>query len=478
MKFLLALLAAACLAVTGAFAIERPNIVIVLADDLGWGDPACYNALSKIPTPNIDALAAEGMRFTDAHTPSSVCTPTRYGLLTGRYCWRTRLKSGVLYGYAPALIEPGRATLASILKAQGYATACIGKWHLGFGDKPKTDYAQPLAPGPNSVGFDYFFGIPSSLDIDPYVLVENDHALAQPTENIPASKHQREGGDGYWRGGLATPGFKHADILPTLTEKAEQFIHRQTKDHPFFLYLPLTSPHTPWVPAKAFRGLTGVGDYGDFVAQTDAALGRVLKALDTAGVAGETLVIFTSDNGSNWLPSDIAKWGHRANADWRGQKADIWEGGHRVPFVARWPARIAAGTVSAEPVCLTDLFATVAAITGTALPADAGEDSVDILPALLGEKRAEPLRAAMVHHSIDGTFGIRRGAWKLCMGLGSHGFSVPKKIEPKPGEPTVQLYNLESDPGETRNVAAEQPALVAELTALLERYQSEGRSRP
>jgi arylsulfatase A-like enzyme len=457
---------------------RRPNLVFILADDLGYGDPHCYNAASRIPTPNIDRLATQGMRFTDAHTPSAVCTPTRYGVLTGRYCWRTSLKRGVLQGYSPLLIEPGRMTVASLLKKNGYATAAIGKWHLGLGKAASTDYARPLTPGPNSVGFDYFFGIPASLDMPPYCFVENDHVTKAPTARIEASEMRRKGGNGFWRAGAIAPGFKHEDVLPKLTEKAVAFLGRQSRTKRFFLYLALNAPHTPWMPTPDFRGKSTAGHYGDYVAQVDATLGRVSKALDEAGLAGSTLLIFTSDNGAHWLPSDIEKWNHRANDGLRGQKADIWDGGHRVPFLARWPGKIRAGSTSTEPICLTDLLATAAELVGTRLPADAGEDSFSIVPVLLGKKLERPIHEAIVHHSADGTFGIRQGSWKLAMALGSHGFSIPRDIKPTKDGPRGQVYNLDDDLEEKNNLWLKRPDIVKRLTALLQKYQTEGRSRP
>src|SRR6266498_2664113 len=408
----------------------RPNIVIILADDMGWGDPGCYNPQSKSPTPNIDRLATQGMRFTDAHSPSSVCTPTRYGLLTGRYAWRTRLKRGVLQGYDPMLIEPGRLTIASMLKGQGYKTGAVGKWHLGFGDAKPVDYAKPLTPGPTTVGFDYFFGIPSSLDFPPYVYVENEAVTEAPSGAIAGSKSQREGGAGFWRGGAIAPSLKHADVLGTLTDKAVAFIERQTKAQPFFLYVPLSAPHTPWLPLNEWHGKSGAGAYGDFVVQTDAMVGRVLQALDQAGLSENTLVIFTSDNGAPCLPEEVKRYGHAANGPRRGEKAD------------------------------------------------AAEDSYNLLPALLHGQQKRPIREALVHHSNDGTFAIRQGDWKLAFGLGSHGFSEPREIKPQAGESQGQLYNLRYDPAEQNNLWLKQPDIVARLTALLEKYQREGRSAP
>ena len=460
-----------------ALADSKLNIILILADDLGYGDLGAYNPSSKIPTPHLNQLAAQGMRFTDAHSPSSVCTPTRYGLLTGRYAWRTKLKQGVLDGYSPFLIEKDRVTLASLLRRQGYRTAGVGKWHLGLGDAEKTDYSQPLRPGPNAAGFDEFFGIPASLDMPPYLFFENERVVEAPSASIAASEMRRKGGGGFWRAGAIAPTFKHEAVLPALTEKAVAFIEKQSAEKPFFLYLPLTAPHTPWMPTAEFRGKTGVDYYGDFVTQVDDTVGRVLKALDESGLAGNTLVVFTSDNGAHWLPEDIAKWGHRANGNLRGQKADIWEGGHRIPLIVRWPGNIKTGSRSDQLVCLTDMMATIAALTGTALLEDAGEDSLDFSPVLLGRKPGTPLRDTLVHHSADGTFAIRQGQWKLAMALGSRGFSLPKDLVPKAGEAEGQLYNLRDDPQEQHNLWLREPKIVARLRALLEKLKADGHSR-
>jgi arylsulfatase A-like enzyme len=444
-----------------------PNVVVILADDMGYGDARCYNPDSKVPTPEIDRLAAQGMRFTDAHSPSAVCTPTRYGLLTGRYCWRTSLTEGVLWGYSPSLIEPGRITLASLLKSRGYATGGVGKWHLGLGNTPKTDYGKPLRPGPPDFGFDYYFGIPASLDMDPYLYFENDRVVEKPTGFLKASK---KGEGGFWREGAAAPGFRHADVLPKLTDKAVEFVRRQSQAKPFFLYFPLTAPHTPWVPTAGYRGRSGAGDYGDFVAQVDESVGRLLREVDERN----TLVIFTSDNGAHWLPEEIAGFRHRANGPLRGMKADIWEGGHRIPFLAKWPGRIHPGTTSDQIVCLTDILGTVAEISAAPLPDDAGEDSFSLMPAF---QNREMKRAAVVHHSVTGMFAIRQGTWKLILGRGSAGFSIPRTYKPKAGEPLGELYDMRGDPGEQNNLYLQRPSVVRELTALLARYRREGRSR-
>jgi arylsulfatase A len=486
---------------------QRPNVLLILADDLGIGDVGKYNPQSKVPTPAIDALAAAGMRFTDAHSPSAVCTPTRYGILTGRYCWRTPLKSGVLWGESVNFIDVDRLTLADVMQQAGYATAVVGKWHLGLGvaadqdlseasdnsadeattstaatTEAMTDWSRPLIPGPLEHGFDEFFGIPASLDMPPYLYVRNQRPVQMATETIGASQRARSGGGGFWRAGPIAPDFHHAEVLPRVTAEATEFLQRRAQaiqsgdSRPFFLYLPLPAPHKPWLPTAQFRGRSGAGTYGDFATMVDHSVGQVLNVLQENGLAENTLVIFTSDNGAQWVPPDIARYGHRANADWRGQKADIHEGGHRVPFVLRWPGRIAAGAVRDELLCLTDIQASLAAILGVNLPADAAEDSVDQSSVWLGRAAVAP-RNSIVHHSLHGMFSIRRGHWKLVLGRGSGGFTQPSYLKIQPGEATGQLYDLAADPAEMVNVFLENPEIVQELTALLDRYRAQGHSR-
>lgn len=451
-----------------------PNIVLILCDDLGYGDVGVYFQGSKIPTPHMDRLARDGMRFTDAHSPSSVCTPTRYGVLTGRYCWRTSLKSGVGNGYSPALIEPGRDTIASFLKrTKGYKTGGFGKWHLGLGDQPKVDYAKEFHPSPNEFGFDEYFGIPASLDMPPYVFIENHRAVEPPTASIPDNGEVKRGP--FWRGGPRSPSFQMEDVLPSIVKRACGFIEREKG--PFFAYVPLPAPHTPWVPSKPFQGKSKAGLYGDFVEEVDASIGQILASLERTGKAANTIVIVTSDNGAPWEERDSREAaGHWANANWRGQKADIQEAGHRVPFMIRWSGHIKAGGVSSQTICLTDIFASLVELQGLRLPLNVAEDSISFAPALRGRDRM-PLREAIVHHSAQGLFAIRQGDWKLVLGRGSGGFTAPAKIEPKPGEPAVELYNLRDDPHEDRNVYDSHPQIVAKLTALLKRYQDSGRSR-
>jgi arylsulfatase A-like enzyme len=489
---------AVCASAMSASAADKPNVVLILADDLGYGDVRVFNPNGKIPTPRLDRLASQGMSFTDAHTPSAVCTPTRYGLLTGRYAWRSKLKSGVLGGLSPRLIEPGRLTLAAALKQQGYHTAAVGKWHLGMDWKLKpgtsvtelgiesreqvfnVEYGEPIRNGPTAVGFDYYFGISASLDMVPYTFIENDRVTKLPTEDrdFPLMLGRA---NGRCRKGPAAPGFEAADVLPTLTKKAVGYIGERAKaGGPFFLYLPLTAPHTPILPTPDWQTKSGLNPYGDFVMQTDAAVGAVLAALDEHKLSDNTLVVFTSDNGCSPqadFPA-LKKLGHNPSYIFRGHKADIYEGGHRVPLFVRWPGRVKPGTTSDRLVCLTDLFPTCAAAAGAAVPETAAEDGVNLLPALTGQAGVPP-RPAVVHHSIQGAFAIRDGNWKLCLCPGSGGWSAPRPGSPaEKGLPPVQLFDLAADVGETTNLAAKHPDVVARLTAALEKIAADGRSTP
>jgi arylsulfatase A-like enzyme len=474
------------LAAGPVWAADRPNIVYVLADDLGYGDVNCLNPQGKIATPNIDRVAAKGMAFTDAHSSSAVCTPTRYGLLTGRYNWRSPLKSGVLGGYSPRLIEPGRLTVPALLKKHGYHTACVGKWHLGmdwplkgggiardYPDAWKVDYTRPIANGPNAVGFDYFFGISASLDMPPYIFIENDRCRGEPTVEKT-----------WIRKGPAHKDFEAGDVLPAIVKQAVERIAERgpkaKKGEPFFLYLALTAPHTPILPSKEWQGKSGLNDYGDFVMQVDATVGQVLDALDRAGIADDTLLIVTSDNGCSPAAdfARLAEKGHHPSYHFRGYKADIFDGGHHIPLLVRWPGRVKPGTISDRLVCLNDLMATCADIVGARLPDDAGEDSASLLPVLLG-KAKEPPHEAVVHHSIDGSFAIRQGKWKLELCPGSGGWSDPKPGSAKEkGLPRVQLYDVTADVGEKANVQERHPEVVERLTKLLEKYVADGRSTP
>jgi arylsulfatase A-like enzyme len=475
---------------------KPPNIIFILADDLGYGDLGCYNARSKIPTPNLDRLAAQGIRFTDAHTPSAVCTPTRYGLMTGRYSWRTRLKLGVLDGFDPPLIEPGRQTIATMLKANRYTTMCIGKWHLGMewttkdgstmpdrvvanGFRPgdEVDYTKALKGGPNDCGFDSYFGISASLDMPPYAYIENRKVTELPTERANEDKslvmNQPPG--------MKAKNFSLNGVLPALTARAVEFVEKATP--PYFLYMPLSAPHLPVVPNKEYQGKSQAGAYGDFVVEMDACVGRVLDAIKRSGQEQNTLVMFSSDNGGLWhwwkyeneddtnlgkpTPrSSLEKeLGHQSNGSWRGTKADIWECGHRVPLIAKWPAGVRAGQVSDHLICLTDVIATCAEVSGA--PFKPATDSVSFAHALTGRGKRQS-RGDIVHHSHRGLFAIRMGDWKYVVERGSGGFSAPVRI---PGATDGQLFNLKNDPRETQNVFAQNPEIVARLAKRLEAIQ-------
>ena len=465
-----------------------PNFVVILADDLGFGDVSNLNPDSRIPTPHLDSLAGEGMTFTDAHTPSGVCTPTRYGLVTGRYSWRTRLKRGVLNGYGEPLLAAGRATIGTFLRTQGYRTAVVGKWHLGLGfaktDSGEFDFSKPVSDGPHTHGFDESFIIPASLDFPPYVYIRDGRITGSPLGRQPALKFPR-----FMRAGELAPDLDPVGVLDELARQSADFIGRQASaGRPFLLYLPLTAPHKPVWPAKRFEGETDLGPYGDFVVHVDAAVGDVLRALDEAGVRDSTLVLFTSDNGSFMYRLDGASekdhtddptiqayrsLNHMANFVYRGTKADIWEAGHRVPFFVRWPGEVEAGSVQEDVVCLTDVFATLAAIVGVPLSDDAAEDSFSFLGPLRGQTRARP-RAPVIHHSSNGMFAIRDGRWKLVAGNGSGGRERPR------GEPFArpyQLFDLAADPSERRSVYDAHRTVALRLERELERIRSRGRSR-
>ena len=461
-----------------------PNIVIILADDLGYGDVAHLNPQSQIPTPNLDALAQAGMTFLDAHTPSAVCTPTRYGLLTGRYAWRTRLTQGVLGGYSSPLLASGRETLGSLLKAEGYRTAAIGKWHLGLGDIRKNGSIQEsVTDGPHTHGFDESYIIPASLDFPPYVYIHNGRItgfpLAQQSE-LPFPRSMRPGKLG--------ANFDPPGVLDELIDKAEDFIRQQATDGQIFLlYLPLTAPHKPVWPAPRFEGTTQLGPYGDFIVQIDTAVGDVMTALQNAEVDDNTLLIFTSDNGSfmfQYGPGErdhtddstlqaYRSANHTANHVYRGTKADIWEAGHRVPFFARWPGEITPGSTQAAVISLTDVFATVAEIVGHELSENEAEDSFSLLPPLRGDPWTRP-RAAVIHHSSRGMFAIRDGDWKLVAGNGSGGREDPKG---RPFQRPYQLFDIASDPSEQHNVYDQHPIVAQRLERKLTCIRSQDRSR-
>ncbi len=458
---------------------SKPNVVVILADDLGYGDVQCLNPeRGKIATPAMDSLAGEGMIFTDAHSASSVCTPTRYALLTGRYNWRTHLQKSVLYGFGEPLIDPDRLTVAGFLRQHGYNTAAIGKWHLGL-DLPKTDdtpfrgnnpqnvdWDGVIKNGPVDRGFDYYFGISASLDMPPYIYIENDRFVGKGT----ATK-------AFNRRGPAEPEFEAVDVLPMIGKKTAEYIASQDASTPFFTYVALNSPHTPILPSEEWQGRSDIGIYGDFVMQTDAIIGDIVKAIDDAGFRENTLVIVTSDNGCSkaaGIPA-MQKQGHFPSAHLRGSKADLWDGGHRVPFIVRWPQAVKPGSRSDQLVCQTDVMATCADILDVEIPGGAGEDSVSFQPALSGLP-VHSSRAGVIHHSIGGYFAYRQGKWKLLLSKASGGWTSPTEKQMPSGSPPAQLYDMEADPGETNNLYTSNPevadALLQQLTSDVERGRS------
>jgi len=444
------------------------------------------NPEGKIPTPNIDRIAKEGMRFTDAHAASAICTPSRYAALTGRYCWRT-LRKGIVGPYGDTILPPSRMTVADLLKGKGYATGCFGKWHLGMGwDKirqeqdrlPEVDFTTPLTAGPMSNGFDEYFGV-DVPNWPPYCYIDGNRTIGLPSGEIPLGISNEE----VSIKGPYVKGWKLEDVLPAITDRACAFIERKASN-PFFIYFPLTSPHTPLAVNEPWKGRSGLGVYADFVMETDAMVGRVLETLDRKGTAGNTLIMFASDNGC--APCGIQSMesqGHFPSYIFRGFKSHAWDGGHRIPLVARWPGVVEPGSVYQHLVCLSDIFATVAQITGVAYPDAAGEDSVSFLSAL--ESNPMPVREYIVSHSAGGKFAIRKGVWKLILCAGSGGFwktgteCHPSDAEAREmGLPPYQLYNMESDIGEINNLYYEQPGIVKDLVGVLRRYADNGRSTP
>ncbi len=478
---------------------DRPNILVVYADDLGYGDVQCYNPQrGKIPTPHIDRLAAQGMRFTDAHSSSGVCSPSRYTLLTGRYHWRTRLQKGIVGVWGDPLVAPGRLTIGGLARQQGYRTCCIGKWHLGwewpipeqsvryfdrryFGKSKditatarhraawREVFSRAIEGGPITRGFDTYFGT-DVPNWPPFCFIENNSTLGIPTEFLPARQFENHQASVQ---GPALENWTLEPILPALGDQAVQFIEREAETgEPFLLYMPLTSPHTPLAVNEEWKGKSGLGVYADFVMETDAVVGRVLDALENSGAVEDTLVIFTSDNGcAPYIGvNELESMGHYPSGPLRGYKSDVWEGGHRVPFIVRWPGIVASGSVNHQLVHQADLLATLADIFGRELPPNAGEDSFSILPLLKGG--GKPVRRHSVSCSSRGLPSLRTGNWKLIFGPGSGGWT-----EGGEGQP-VQLYNLHQDLGESNNLYCRFPERVAEMQAEMEKLIIRGRSRP
>jgi len=483
------LLCASSLLCGAILSTAAPNIIFILADDMGWGDPACYGG--KIATPHIDRIAREGMRFTDAHTTSAVCTPTRYSILTGRYNWRSTMKKGVLSGTSKPLIAPDRPTVGGFLQQHGYTTCAVGKWHLGLEwaklDKKRQassgetkgsgwdiDYTKPVKNGPLARGFTHDFLYPASLDMPPYVYLRDDVPVGVPTVTKAFKKPNRPG--------PATADFEASTCLADFARESRKFIAGcAEKKSPFFLYLPLTSPHTPIVPSSKWQGKSGLGEYADFMMETDWVAGEILAELVAQKLADNTLLIFTSDNGCSPMADipDLTQKGHPPCGPWRGHKADIYEGGHRVPFVVRWPGTVKPGTTCDLTVSTVDFFATAADAIGKhdTLPPNAAVDSFSILPALKNPQ-SDPIRSSLVHHSINGSFAIRRANWKLNLCPGSGGWSAPKPAQALKNKslPPAQLFDLAIDPAEKSNQLASQPELADQLASALATSIRNGRS--
>ncbi len=451
-----------------------PNIVIILDDDMGYGDPGSFNPASKIPTPHIDRLATAGMRFTDAHAPGPLCHMSRYGLLTGRYPFRTDVKP---WRERP-LIDADQMTIASLLQGQGYQTAMVGKWHVGF---KEDGYDKPLPGGPVDRGFDSYFGIRASTDIPPYFYIRGDRVVQPPSNFIAANNSEGwspvQGA--FWREGGIAPDLVLKDVLPKFTDEAITVIEEADRDKPLMLYLAYPAPHTPWLPSPEYVDKSGAGMYGDFLMMVDAQIGRVLQALDTHGLSDDTLLIFSSDNGPVWYEEDVARFDHDSSGGLRGMKGDAWENGHRMPFIVRWPGNVAPGSTSHQMISFVDFLATFAELTGASLPAGAGPDSFSFLSVLRGtQPDGEPVRKHLALESATGARMLRDGPWKFINALGSGGFSKPRTIKPTPGGPTGQLYNLDEDPGELNNRYLELPEKVAEMEAQLAAIEAATQTRP
>ncbi|MFK7851900.1 MAG: arylsulfatase [Akkermansiaceae bacterium] len=438
---------------------KQPNIVVILVDDMGYGDLRSFNPESKIPTPNLDRLAAEGMRFTDAHAPGPLCHPSRYGLMTGRFPFRTDTSK---WRKQP-LIEADRLTLPKLLSDNGYQTAMVGKWHLGFEEK---GYDKPLKGGPIDQGFDSFFGIRASTDIPPYFYIRGDQAVMPPSDQI--NENYTDGWSkiqgAFWRGGGIAPDLKLPDVLPKFTNEACEVLKTRDGDKPLFLYLAYPAPHTPWLPAEEFKGKSGAGMYGDFMMMVDSEIGRVMATLKEVNMDEDTLVIFTSDNGPVWYPNDVENFEHSSVGTLRGMKGDAWEGGHRMPFIARWPGKIEKESVSPQTISFTDCLATIAELLEEKISEDL--DSVSFLQALFGKEL--PPRSPIVMRSANGTMLVRMGDWKLIDAKGSGGFSKSSKSK-EATAPKGQLYDLSKDLGERKNLYEKMPKKVEELEKIMKR---------
>ncbi|MDV7139118.1 arylsulfatase [Maribacter sp. TH_r10] len=476
---------------------SKPNIVIIYTDDQGYGDVGALNPDAKFKTPNMDRIANEGVVFTDGHSSDAVCTPSRYSLLTGRYSWRTSLKKGVLRADGPCLIEKDRMTIASLLKENGYNTAMVGKWHLQMEFEGKVgknrDWSKPFTDGPIEKGFDYFFGIAASMNYGILTYLENDQVIDPPVlytkkkmDVTPRTyrmtpPYQEEHQRGYVE---VAPSFNDEYVLETLADKAVEYINTSADDakngKPFFLYFPMTSPHLPHCTHPDFQGRSNCGNYGDFMEETDYRVGQVLNALKENGIEDNTLVIFSSDNGAetNYVYQRDT-FQHYSALNFKGGKRDIYEGGHHVPFLMRWPEKFTAGQKIYHPVCQSDYLATIADIIGADIPENAGEDSYSLYPLLNNEGPDDyDENRPVIHHSFTGHFSIREGDWKLNLLRGSGGSLEPVLLEVEPGEAVYELYNIAKDPSETKNQYFEHPEIVARLKQKIAEVIKNGRSTP
>ena len=490
---------------------QHPNIIIILADDMGYGDVSSNNPYARTKTPNIDKMAEKGVVFTDAHSGGAVCTPSRYGLLTGRYFFRVPKYSGY-WGYLPPLIERGRETIGSLMQKAGYTTACIGKWHLGVNwelkdnTKPQildfkkpgftnTDFSRDISGGPNSLGFNYSFILPASLDMPPYVFLKNNKVIdpeviltadAYPNtlkETVQVWDRKHTGVDDiywergvWWRNGEMSKSFKIENCLDTIVSEGITFIKNQVKSNPqkpFLLYLPLSGPHTPWMPNDKFKGKTSLGTYGDFILQIDHVVEQVNSTLKSLKIEENTIVIFSSDNGGHWAEDDVLTYAHQSNWSRRGQKGDIWDGGHHIPLIIQWPSKIRKGFTNTRTVSLVDLLATFSELSGQPIQQPYGEDSFSFYKVLNGLSDY-PVRDNIIYISSGGKLAIKKDEWKFIDGLGSGGFTAPEILKPVKGGPKGQLYNLENDPLENNNLYLQNPKKVNELSDLLEKLRSQG----
>lgn len=505
MRFVLVAATLGVFALSASANDRKPNIIVILADDLGYGDVSCYNPKSKVATPNLDALARQGMRFTDAHSPATVCTPSRYSLMTGRMAFRIPYRGVFTGAGGPCLIEAERLTLPQMLRSQGYTTACIGKWHIGltFHDRDgkvikdgslegvkRIDYSRPIPDAPIHRGFDSFFGTACCPTTDwLYAFIEGDRIPVPPTDTIDPAKLPQHPYSKDCRQGVVAPGFDLEEIDMVFLDKTLKFLenHAKTKrDTPFFLYHATQAVHLPSFAGKDFRGKTKAGPHGDFIFEFDHIVGEILKSLEKHGFADNTLVIVTSDNGPEVTTVVCMRSGHGHDGafPWRGVKRDNWEGGHRVPFIARWPGRIPAGTTTDQTICLTDLMATSASLLDVKLPRNAGEDSVNLLPVLLNKQGKTPIREYTLYQTINLSLGIRNGPWVYLDHKGSggndysKGMMQPFALPERTPEATAQLYNLEIDPGQKMNVYNEHRPIADRLKKKLDSFKENGRSTP